>query len=95
MGVSQRISDLSDPRFRPSLPPALNRPGIIVSGLFRICVSVAGQVDDVKILRSADPLVDGDWTAVIRRWQYRPFTLKGRATPFCYPLTLEVQSMRG
>jgi hypothetical protein len=95
VGVSQRISDLSDLRFRPTLPPALNRPGFKVSGVFEICVSVAGQVNDVKVLRSADPLVDGDWTTVIRRWQYRPFTLKGRPTPFCYPLMLEVQSMRG
>jgi hypothetical protein len=95
MGVSQRLSDLSDPRFRPSLPPPLNRPGTTLRGLFKICVSAAGQVSDVKILRSADPLVDGDWTAVIRRWQYKPFTLNGHPTPFCHPLTLEVQSMRG
>jgi hypothetical protein len=95
MGVSQRLSDLSDPRFRPSLPPLLNRPGTILRGLFKICVSAAGQVSDVKVLRSADPLVDGDWTAVIRRWQYKPFTLNGHPTPFCHPLTLEVQSMRG
>src|SRR5436190_1722767 len=65
-GISQRISDLSDPRFRPTLPPALNRPGTIVRGLFEVCVSVAGQVNEVKVLRSADPLVDGDWTTVIR-----------------------------
>jgi hypothetical protein len=95
VGVGRRLSDLSDPRFRPTLPPALNRPGVTVSGLFRICVSVAGQVNDVTVLRSADPLVDGDWAAVIRRWQYRPLTLNGRPTPFCYPLTLEVQAMRG
>jgi len=94
-GISQRISDLSDPRFRPTLPPALNHPGTIVRGMFEVCVSVAGQVNAVKILRSADPLVDGDWTTVIRRWQYRPFTLKGRPTPFCHPLMLEVQSLRG
>jgi hypothetical protein len=95
LGVSQRISDLSDPRFRPTLPPGLNRPGTTVRGLFKICVSVAGQVNDVKILRSADPLVDGAWTTVIRRWQYKPFTLNGHATPFCHPLMLEVQSLRG
>jgi hypothetical protein len=95
MGVSQRLSDLSDPRFRPSLPPPLNRPGTTLRGLFKICVSAGGQVSDVKVLRSADPLVDGDWTAVIRRWQYKPFNLNGHPTPFCHPLTLEVQSMRG
>jgi outer membrane biosynthesis protein TonB len=94
-GVGQRLSDLSDPRFRPTLPPALNRPGTTVRGLFRICVSVGGQVNEVKVLRSADPLVDGEWTTVIRRWQYRPFTLNGRPTAFCHPLLLEVQSLHG
>jgi protein TonB len=92
VGASQRISDLEDPRYRPVLPAILNRPGMVVRGLFRICVSVQGQVTDVKIVRSADPMVDNDWTTVIRRWQYRPFTLDGRPTPFCHPLMLEVRS---
>jgi hypothetical protein len=93
VGVAQRISDLNDPQYRPTLPPVLNRPGNIVRGLFKICVSVEGRVSDVKLLRSADPVVDEDWTKVIRRWQYRPFTINGHATPFCHPLMLQVQSV--
>jgi protein TonB len=94
VGTSQRLSDVNDPRFRPSLPPHLNRPGIIVRGLFKICVSTQGQVSDVKMVSSAEPDVASGWTDVIRLWQYRPFTLDGRPTPFCHPLMLEVQSVR-
>jgi hypothetical protein len=93
VGVGQRLSDLNDPRFRPTLPPVLNRPGNIVRGLFKICVGIDGHVTDVKRLKSADPAVDEDWANVIRRWEYKPFTINGHPTPFCHPLLLQVQSV--
>ncbi len=43
VGTGQRISDINDPQFKPSLPPALNRAGMVVWGLFKICVTAAGQ----------------------------------------------------
>ena len=36
VGSGQRLSDLNDPRFRPSLPPQLKRAGMIVWGLYKI-----------------------------------------------------------
>jgi protein TonB len=93
VGVGQRLSDVNDPKFRPTLPPFLNRPGNTVRGLFKICVSTDGHVSDVKLLKSADPAVDQDWANVIRRWEYRPFTVNGHPTPFCHPLVLSVQSV--
>ena len=94
LGAGQRLSDLTDPQYRPSLPPALNRPGMVVRGFFKICVSREGQVSDVKMLNSPEPEVANGWTTVIRRWQYRPLTIDGKPTRFCHPLMLEVQSVR-
>src|SRR5438132_258273 len=36
VGAGQRLTDVNDPRFRPSLPGNLSRAGMIVWGLFRI-----------------------------------------------------------
>ena len=38
------LTDLNDPRFRPSLPTPLNRAGIAAHGVFRICLSKTGRV---------------------------------------------------
>jgi protein TonB len=93
VGAGQLISDvLHDSRYTPSLPPQLNRAGMVVWGLFKICVSIEGKVTEVKIVKGADPLVDGPWIEKIRTWQYRPYSINGRPVPYCYPMRLEVRS---
>jgi protein TonB len=93
VGSGQLISDVvHDARFTPTLPPQLNRAGMVVWGLYKICVSVAGQVTDVKTIKPADALVDGPWISKIRTWQYRPYSINGRPVPYCYPMRLEVRS---
>jgi hypothetical protein len=91
VGSSQRITDIADPRFRPSLPGPLNRPGVMLWGLFRICVGVDGGVTGVRVLKTAAPEADADWTRVIRTWRYRPYAIDGRPTPFCHTIRLEVR----
>jgi hypothetical protein len=91
IAIGQRITDITDPRFRPSLPGTLNRAGVMLWGLFRICVGADGGVTNVKVLKTAGPTVDGDWTRVIRTWRYRPYTLDGQPTPFCHTMRLEVR----
>jgi periplasmic protein TonB len=92
VGTGMRISDLGDPRYKPSLPPQLNRAGMMFWGLFKICVSASGAVTDVKVVKGADPLIDPEWVAKIKLWQYRPYTLNGRPVPFCHPARIEVRS---
>src|SRR3954470_8927978 len=92
IGNGQRLTDLNDPRYRPTLPPQLNRGGMVVWGLFRICVTTSGRVKDVKILKSADALVDNSWTQVIHRWEHRPYSSAGRPVPFCHAARIEVRA---
>jgi protein TonB len=92
IGTGQRLSDLNDPRFRPGLPPALNRNGMVVWGLFRICVATNGRVKEVKVLKSADALVDQTWSQIIARWEYRPYSIEGRPIPFCHAARIEVRA---
>jgi periplasmic protein TonB len=92
VGTGQRISDINDPRYKPGLPPQLNRAGMMFWGMFKICVSAEGRVSEVKVIKGADPLLDNEWVAKIRLWQYRPYTLNGRPVPFCHPARIEVRS---
>jgi protein TonB len=92
IGTGQRLSDLNDPRFRPTLPPALNRAGMVIWGLFRICVATNGHVKEVKVLKSADALVDQTWSDIIGRWEYRPYSIEGRPIPFCHAARIEVRA---
>jgi protein TonB len=92
VGEAHRLSDLEDPRYRPTLPPPINRPGMIVWGVFKICVGADGHVSNVSIIKSADPLVDQDWVGKIRGWQYRPYSVDGRPVPFCHPARIVVKS---
>jgi periplasmic protein TonB len=92
VGAAHRLTNLEDPRYRPTLAPTLNRPGISIWGIFRICVSADGRVSGVTMLKSADPLVDQDWMAKIRSWQYRPYSVDGRPVAFCHPARIVVNS---
>jgi periplasmic protein TonB len=92
VGEAHRLTDLEDVRYRPSLPPSINRPGMMVWGVFRICVAGDGHVSAVSIVKSADPLVDHDWMAKIKGWRYRPYSVDGRPVPFCHPARIVVKS---
>jgi TonB family protein len=37
-----------------------------------------GEVEDVRVLRSANPLLDDAAVRAVRQWTYRPATLAGR-----------------
>jgi outer membrane biosynthesis protein TonB len=92
VGKGYLISDLTKAPDKPTLPEALNKRGMVVWGFYRVCVKTDGTVSDVKIIKSADELVDPSWMKTMRGWRYRPYTVGGRAVPFCHPIRLEVRS---
>jgi protein TonB len=51
-------------------------------------VDEAGQVTDVRVLRTAGALLDREAIAAVRQWRYRPLTLNGVAARFVLTVTL-------
>jgi protein TonB len=84
------LIDPNDERYRVRLPPALERAGVTLSALLRVCVSAQGTVTEVRILKGAGPAIDPQIPTVLGRWRYRPLMLDGRPTPFCTPLRYEI-----
>lgn len=91
--MSRNLTDIGDPRMRPSLPREFEGSGAVVWGLYRICVDHTGQVRSVQILQSALPGgFDASWIAKIENWRYKPYQVNGRPMPFCAPLRVQVQA---
>jgi hypothetical protein len=57
----------------------------------RICVTEAGTVSSVQVLRLSIPVIDLQLPVVLARWRYFPYVVDGRATAFCYALNYAVR----
>jgi periplasmic protein TonB len=90
IGAGQLAVNVQQDPYKPRMPAALNRAGNSIWGMFKVCVTASGTVQEVKVIKSADALADNDWMAKIRSWRYKPYTINGRSVPFCYPLRLTV-----
>jgi protein TonB len=86
------LIDPNDDEYRVKLPRGLDRSGMKFTARLRICVSAQGAVTEVRVLKGADPAIDPQFPSVLGRWRYRPFTVDGRAVPFCYPIQYEVSA---
>jgi TonB family protein len=76
--------------YRVKLPPSLARAGMKLAAVVRICVSPQGTVSDVRLLKSADPMVDAQIPEVLHTWRYRPYLVDGQPAPFCYVQQYEI-----
>ena len=95
VGAGRLLVDPTKAPHRPMIPDELKKDGAKYWGMFKVCVSDAGEVSDVRILKSTGhpDLLDGPWVETIRSWTYRPYQLKdGKVVPFCYPLRLQVHA---
>lgn len=92
VGAMQIITDpVKDPRYRVPIPEQLNRPGVRMFALVKICVSKDGNVVDVKLVKSMDPTVDPALRATAMSWKYRPLLVDDHPVPFCYNLRYDHQ----
>ncbi len=92
LGKAQLMIDFNADEYRVKLPPSLARAEMKLSAVVRMCVSAQGKVVDVKLLKSADPAIDPQISAVLGKWRYKPLLVDGRAVPFCYVLQYEIAS---
>jgi protein TonB len=81
-----------DDQYRAKLPPALAKAGMTLWAMLKVCVKQNGSVDEVKILKGADPTLDPNIISAVRSWRYKPYTVDGRPVPFCTNVRYEIAS---
>ena len=89
MGV--RLTDVTKPPYRPTLPDEYNRKGSVYWGLFKVCVSELGEVSSVAVVRSTGEFaIDERWTRTIKTWRYETHCVDNRPSQFCTPLRFQI-----
>lgn len=55
---------------------------------FKLCVTTAGDIEDVSLLKSSGfPSYDVTLDSAMRDWKYKPYLVNGRAVPVCTAVT--------
>jgi outer membrane biosynthesis protein TonB len=83
------IDPQADP-YRVNLPPALARSGMQLWALVKVCATRDGQVESVKIVRGADPVLDPIIVQTLQLWRYKPYRVNERPVPFCTMVRYEI-----
>jgi protein TonB len=60
----------------PETARRLHQEGVVI---LEAVITASGRVEDVRILKSVNPLLDASAERAVRQWRYRPATLNGRA----------------
>ncbi len=66
-------------RVEPSYPEAARKARMEGVVILEAIITASGNVEDVKVLKSVNPLLDAAATRAVQQWKYRPATLNGRA----------------
>ena len=93
-GSLLRLSDTQMPPLGLTLPPHLNRAGMVIWGLYKLCLGTKGEVTKVTTIKPAHDGVDADWIPVLSTWRHKPYLVDGTPTPVCYVTRVEVHAAR-
>jgi periplasmic protein TonB len=66
-------------RVEPSYPEAARKARMEGVVILEAIITANGNVEEVKVLKSVNPLLDAAATRAVQQWKYRPATLNGRA----------------
>jgi protein TonB len=66
-------------RVEPSYPEAARKARMEGVVILEAIITATGSVEDVKVLKSVNPLLDAAASRAVSQWRYRPATLNGRA----------------
>ena len=75
-------------RIEPEYPPLAVNAHIQGVVILEATVGEDGDVMEVKLLRSANPLLDREAEKAVRQWRYSPVVLNGIRVPFILTVTL-------
>jgi hypothetical protein len=73
--------------YRPLMPPGLEGHH---TAMTKVCVSSEGAVTLVEFMNPVDSRLKSEIAAKIGTWRYRPYTVDGRAIPFCFVMRLDL-----
>lgn len=73
-----------DPAY-PEIERKARREGDVV---LEAIIASGGEIEEVRIVKSAGPLFDASATAAVSSWRYRPATLNGRAVRVLLTVTI-------
>lgn len=75
-------------RVNPAYPDVAVAARIQGTVILEAIVGETGRVEEVKVLRSVNPLLDREAVAAVRQWRYSPLILNGRPARFILTVTL-------
>jgi hypothetical protein len=86
------INPYRDP-YRIRLTAPLNVAGASYWGMFKVCASAGGAISSIQAVRSTGvPELDLHWIRTMWSWSFDPYLEAGQATPFCFPMRMQVTS---
>jgi protein TonB len=75
-------------RVEPDYPESMRRARMEGVVILEAVITVSGDVDDVRVLKSAGAVLDRAASDAVRTWRYRPATLNGRAVSVYLTVTV-------
>ena len=66
-------------RVEPSYPEAARKARMEGVVILEAIITASGSVEEVKVLKSVNPLLDSSAVRAVQQWRYKPATLNGRA----------------
>jgi len=75
-------------RVEPDYPESARRARLQGIVILEATITTSGEVRQVRVLKSVNPLLDEAAVRAVRAWRYRPATLNGRAVPVYLTVTV-------
>jgi protein TonB len=75
-------------RAEPDYPEAARRAHLQGTVILEAIITASGAVEEIRVLRPLNSLLDEAAERAVRRWRYRPATLNGRAVPVYLTVTV-------
>lgn len=75
-------------RVEPAYPEAARRARLEGLVVLEAIIAASGDIEEVRVVRSASALLDSAAEEAVRRWKYRPATLNGRAVRVLLTVTV-------
>jgi protein TonB len=72
----------------PTYPEAARKARMEGIVILEAIITAQGNVEDVKVLKSVNPLLDASAVRAVQQWKYKPATLNGRAVRVYLTVTI-------